>query len=266
MPHDIDLLLVMLSDEPSFTTKADGVSTARQGRSGPGIGARRAAVVRFAEAEGHTLIDEFTEVETEMDADALDRRPQLAAALAAGNADKHPVIVVKLDRLSRGVAFIAGLMAQRVPFIVADLARMQDPLMLHLYAVLAEKERRLMSERTDSALAARKVQGVLLGNRSNAAKAAALRRQLQVEEAEHSPPTYGRLSGRSAPQAFETCAGSRQRLTTAASIRPEAADGTSQMSRTLSIGSQTGQRIMFVYYGDAEASDPRLCRVRFHRG
>ena len=160
------------------------VSTARQGRSGLGIEAQRAAVARFAEAEGYELIAEFTEVETGKGADALDRRPQLAAALAVRRqTGKCPVIVAKLDRLSRDVAFIAGLMAQRVPFIVAELGADADPFMLHLYAALAEKERRLISERTRSALAARKAQGARLGNRSNAAEAAALGRKVQVDEA-----------------------------------------------------------------------------------
>jgi DNA invertase Pin-like site-specific DNA recombinase len=159
------------------------VSTARQGRSGLGIEAQRAAVARFAEAEGYALIAELTEVETGKGADALERRPQLAAALAAGKAGKCPVIVAKLDRLSRDVAFIAGLMAQRVPFIVAELGADADPFMLHLYAALAEKERRLISERTRSALAQRKAQGARLGNRSNPAAAAAMGRKVQVEEA-----------------------------------------------------------------------------------
>jgi DNA invertase Pin-like site-specific DNA recombinase len=159
------------------------VSTARQGRSGLGIEAQRAAVARFAEVEGYLLVAEFTEVETGKGAAALDRRPQLAAALVAGKTGKCPVIVAKLDRLSRDVAFIAGLMAQRVPFIVAELGADADPFMLHLYAALAEKERRLISERTRSALAARKAQGARLGNRSNPAEAAALGRKAQVEEA-----------------------------------------------------------------------------------
>jgi DNA invertase Pin-like site-specific DNA recombinase len=159
------------------------VSTARQGRSGLGIEAQRAAVARFAEAEGYKLIAEFTEVETGKGADALDRRPQLAAALAAGKAGKFPVIVAKLDRLSRDVAFIAGLMAQRVPFIVAELGADADPFMLHLYAALAEKERRLISERIRSALAQRKAQGAALGNRRNAAEAAARGREVQRAEA-----------------------------------------------------------------------------------
>ena len=160
------------------------VSTARQGRSGLGIEAQRAAVARFAESEDLTLTAEFVEAETGKGADALDRRPQLAAALAAGKAGKCPVIVAKLDRLSRDVAFIAGLMAQRVPFIVAELGADADPFMLHIYAALAEKERRLISERTKAALAACKAQGARLGNRSNAGEAAALGRKVQTAEAD----------------------------------------------------------------------------------
>ena len=159
------------------------VSTARQGRSGLGIEAQRAAVTRFAEAEGYELTAEFVEAESGKGADTLDRRPQLAAALAAGRAGKCPVIVAKLDRLSRDVAFIAGLMAQRVPFIVAELGADADPFMLHLYAALAEKERRLIGERTKSALAARKAQGARLGNPRNAREAAAIGRRVQVADA-----------------------------------------------------------------------------------
>ena len=160
------------------------VSTARQGRSGLGIDAQREAVARFAAAEGFDLTDEFVEVETGKGADALDRRPQLAAALAAGRQRRCPVIVAKLDRLSRDVAFIAGLMAQRVAFIVAELGADADPFMLHIYAALAEKERRLISERTRSALAARKAQGARLGNRSNASEALALGRRVLVADAD----------------------------------------------------------------------------------
>jgi DNA invertase Pin-like site-specific DNA recombinase len=97
---------------------------------------------------------------------------------------KCPIIVAKLDRLSRDVAFISGLMAQRVPFIVAELGTDADPFMLHLYAALAEKERRLIAERTRAALAQRKAQGARLGNLSNAGEAAALGRSVQSEEAE----------------------------------------------------------------------------------
>jgi len=130
------------------------VSTDRQRRSGLGIEAQRAAVHRFAEAEGLEVLSEYVETETGKGADALDRRPQLAAALGTARVAKCPVVVAKLDRLSRDVAFVAGLMAQRVPFIVAELGADADPFMLHLYAALAEKERRLISERIRLALGA----------------------------------------------------------------------------------------------------------------
>jgi len=160
------------------------VSTARQGRSGLGIDGQREAVNRFAAAEAFELIAEFAEIETGKGADALDRRPQLAAALATGRRLKCPVIVAKLDRLSRDVAFISGLMAQRVPFIVAELGADADPFMLHLYAALAEKERRLIGERTRAALRACKARGVQLGNPRNSREAAALGREVQTESAD----------------------------------------------------------------------------------
>jgi DNA invertase Pin-like site-specific DNA recombinase len=142
------------------------VSTREQGRSGLGVAAQREAVSRFALAEGFEIVAEFTEVETGKGADALDRRPQLAAALA--EARRHgkscPVAVAKLDRLSRDVAFVANLMAQRVPFLVAELGADADPFMLHLFAALAEKERAVISQRTKAALAAAKARGQTLGN------------------------------------------------------------------------------------------------------
>jgi DNA invertase Pin-like site-specific DNA recombinase len=92
--------------------------------------------------------------------------------------------VAKLDRLSRDVAFIAGLMARRVPFIVAEFGVDADRFMLHIYAALAEKERRLTSEPTRSALAARKSQGAKLGNRTNATVALANGRLVLAEAAD----------------------------------------------------------------------------------
>src|SRR5215216_6215940 len=160
------------------------VSTQRQGRSGLGLEAQRTAVARFAEAEDITIAGEFTEVETGKGADALDRRPQLAAALVTARKERCPVLVAKLDRLSRDVAFIAGLIAQRVPFIVAELGADADPFMLHLYAALAEKERRLISERTKAALAARKSQGARLGNPRNLNEAGGLGRRTLALEAD----------------------------------------------------------------------------------
>jgi DNA invertase Pin-like site-specific DNA recombinase len=87
------------------------ISTAQQGKSGLGLAAQQEALARFAAAEGLQIAAEFIEVETGKGADALDRRPQLAAALAEARKLKCPVIVAKLDRLSRDVHFISGLMA-----------------------------------------------------------------------------------------------------------------------------------------------------------
>jgi DNA invertase Pin-like site-specific DNA recombinase len=140
------------------------VSTAQQGKSGLGLEAQRAAIARFAEAEGLTVAGEFVEVESGKGSDALDRRPKLAAALAEARRHKCSVVTAKLDRLSRDVHFISGLMAQRVPFVVAELGADADPFMLHLYAALAEKERALISQRTKDALKAAKARGVVLGN------------------------------------------------------------------------------------------------------
>jgi DNA invertase Pin-like site-specific DNA recombinase len=149
------------------------VSTDKQGKSGLGLEAQREAVARFLAAEGCEAVAEFVEVETGKGSDALDRRPQLAAALAQARKAKAAVVVAKLDRLSRDVHFISGLMAQRVPFIVAELGADADPFMLHIYAALAEKERNLIADRTRLALAQRKAQGVTLGNRTNLPEAAA---------------------------------------------------------------------------------------------
>ena len=143
------------------------VSTERQGRSGLGLDAQQERCAQFAAQNGMAVAEAFTEVETGKGSDALDRRPQLAAALAAARRRRCPVLVAKLDRLSRDVHFIAGLMVQRVPFLVAELGADVDPFMLHIYAALAEKERRMISERTRAALAVRKRQGMLLGNRIN---------------------------------------------------------------------------------------------------
>jgi DNA invertase Pin-like site-specific DNA recombinase len=139
------------------------VSTAKQGRSGLGLEAQRESIVRFAQAEGFELLAVHVEVETGKGADAIERRPILKAALDDARKAKAPVIVAKLDRLSRDVAFVAGLMASRVPFIVAELGADADPFMLHLYAALAEKERALISQRTRDALARAKANGVELG-------------------------------------------------------------------------------------------------------
>jgi DNA invertase Pin-like site-specific DNA recombinase len=142
------------------------VSTGAQGRSGLGLEAQREAISAFAAAEGITVAKWLTEVETGKGSDALERRPQLAAALKAAKKLKAPVVVAKLDRLSRDVHFISGLMAERVEFVVAELGRQADAFVLHLFAALAEKERTLISERTRASMKAAKRKGVKFGNPS----------------------------------------------------------------------------------------------------
>jgi DNA invertase Pin-like site-specific DNA recombinase len=96
----------------------------------------------------------------------------LNAAINRARKAKAPIIVAKLDRLSRDVHYVSGLMKHRVPFIVAELGIDTDPFMLHLFAALAEKERAMISRRTKDALAAAKARGVRLGNPNLAATTA----------------------------------------------------------------------------------------------
>jgi DNA invertase Pin-like site-specific DNA recombinase len=137
------------------------VSTTKQGRSGLGLEAQQAALQRFAEAEGFAVAETFVETESGKHGD--DHRPELAKALERARKAKAPIIVAKLDRLSRDVHYISGLMKHRVPFIVTELGVDTDPFMLHIYAALAEKGRRMISERTKAALRAAKARGVVLG-------------------------------------------------------------------------------------------------------
>jgi DNA invertase Pin-like site-specific DNA recombinase len=153
------------------------VSTTGQAKSGLGLEAQRIAIADFAAANGYEVGQTFEEAESgKGGADALTRRPELAAALKAARKARGPVIVAKLDRLSRDVHFISGLMAHRVPFIVTELGADTDPFLLHIYAALAEKERRLISERTKAGLAAAKRRGTKIGGwtaGSEASRAAA---------------------------------------------------------------------------------------------
>jgi DNA invertase Pin-like site-specific DNA recombinase len=140
------------------------VSTKQQGKSGLGLEAQREALARFAKNEDLELVREFVEIDTGKGSDALESRPQLAAALAAAKKLKCAVVVAKLDRLSRNVSFISGLMDRKVPFIVAELGTGVSSFMLHIYASVAEQERTMISERTRLALAAAKARGTVLGS------------------------------------------------------------------------------------------------------
>ena len=115
------------------------VSTGRQAKSGLGLDAQREAIKRFAADEGFEITAEHVEVETGC------RRRRARETSSARRGDRRarkrrcPIVVAKLDRLSRDVAFISGLMAQKRQFVVAELGADVDPFVLHLYAALAEK-------------------------------------------------------------------------------------------------------------------------------
>ena len=144
----------------------------------------------------------FVEIETAKGADAFERRPQLKSALNRASAFKCPIVVAKLDRLSRDVAFISGLMAQRVPFIVTALGRNVDPFMLHIYAAMAQQERAMISRRTKEALAAAKARGVRLGRQeiADANRDAAAARDAGLESGLRE---LSRLSSRAAAAEIE---------------------------------------------------------------
>jgi len=132
------------------------VSTDRQGQSGLGLDAQRAAVAKHIGAA--ELVAEFTEVESGRKND----REQLAAALATAKRTKSMLVIAKLDRLARNVHFISGLLESNVPFVCADMPE-ADRTFLQMMAVFAEWEARKISERTKAALAQVKAQGRTLG-------------------------------------------------------------------------------------------------------
>ncbi|MCA1382694.1 MULTISPECIES: recombinase family protein [unclassified Bradyrhizobium] len=149
------------------------VSKPKQGRSGLGLEAQQSAIRSFCGQHGYSIEAEYREVETGKGADALERRPELAAAMKharkigrGGKSGAAPIVIAKLDRLSRDVHFISGLMVQRIPFIVTELGPDVDPFMLHIHAAVAEKERERIAQRTREALAAAKARGQVLGNSS----------------------------------------------------------------------------------------------------
>jgi DNA invertase Pin-like site-specific DNA recombinase len=133
------------------------VSTERQGQSGLGLEAQRAAVAAHVLGRGE-VVAEFVEVESGKRAD----RPQLALALAEAKRAGAVLLIAKLDRLARNVAFIANLLESGVEVTAADMPE-ANRFVLHIMAAVAEQEGRAISERTKAALAAAKARGVKLG-------------------------------------------------------------------------------------------------------
>ena len=134
------------------------VSTDRQGRSGLGLDAQREAVGQYLVGRGAIVIDEFVEIES----GGKDDRPKLTEALAACQRAKATLLIAKLDRLARSVAFIANLMNSNTDFVACDMPH-ASRLILHVMAAFAEHERQIIGERTRAALAAAKARGVKLG-------------------------------------------------------------------------------------------------------
>lgn len=132
----------------------------KQRIDGLGIEAQRDDVIRFAAQHEMAIAAEFIEAKSAKDDAPLDKRPQLAAALKAAKKLKCPVVVSKLDRLSRSSYFIGGLMAHKVAFIVAELGPNVEPFTLHIFAAAAEAECRRIGQRTRAAIARLRLRGV----------------------------------------------------------------------------------------------------------
>lgn len=141
------------------------VSTDRQQQSGLGLEAQAATVARYVESVGGEVVASFTETESGKKAT---NRPELVAALKVAKKEKATLVIATLDRLSRSVCFIAGLLESKVPFVCADQPNAQA-FQLHIFAAMACEERRRIGERTKAALAAKKAQGVKLGSPTIAA-------------------------------------------------------------------------------------------------
>lgn len=138
------------------------VSTARQGSSGLGLEAQQRAVRDYLNGGNWQLCAEYTEVES----GKRNSRPKLAEALAAAKRYKAKLIIAKLDRLARNVAFIANLMESKVEFEAVDMPD-ANPLTIHIISAVAQHERELISQRTKAALAEAKARGRRLGNPTN---------------------------------------------------------------------------------------------------
>jgi len=134
------------------------VSTDKQGLRGLGIAAQRQAVLEHLDGGKWQLVAEFVEQESGKRSD----RPELAKAIATCKKLKATLVIARLDRLARNVAFISGLMERKVEFVACDMPN-ATPFMLHVYAAVAEQEARAISERTKAAMQAAKARGKKLG-------------------------------------------------------------------------------------------------------
>ena len=163
------------------------VSTDRQGRSGLGLEAQREAVAGYLNGGAWEMLAEFVEHETGKGSNALARRPQLRAALALAKKHKVTLVIAKLDRLSRNMAFTAQLMDAGVDFVAVDNPH-ASRLTLHILAAVAEHEREMIAARTRDALAAAKARGTILGSHGRV-----LAEQRKAEALDRLTPVSDRL-------------------------------------------------------------------------
>jgi DNA invertase Pin-like site-specific DNA recombinase len=163
------------------------VSTDRQGRSGLGLEAQRAAIRGYLGQA--TPSAEFTEIETGKRND----RPELERALALCRKRKAKLVIAKLDRLSRNLAFIAALMDSSVDFVAVDNPH-ATRLTLHILAAVAEHEREMIAQRTKAALQAAKARGIRLGS-NGADRLAPVYRAEAVDRARQLAPILSELRG-----------------------------------------------------------------------
>jgi DNA invertase Pin-like site-specific DNA recombinase len=170
------------------------VSTQEQGRSGLGLAAQRFDIEHFGQREGFSVASWHQDIQTGAGKDAILLRPGLAAALKEARAARCPLIVSRLDRLSRNVHFIAGLMEHKVHFVVAVFGRNVDHFTLHIYASIAEQERKMISERVKAATLIAKSQGRKFGlqlrPKSWQRKVSALGRAALIQEANDRAQAY----------------------------------------------------------------------------
>jgi DNA invertase Pin-like site-specific DNA recombinase len=134
------------------------VSTQRQGRSGLGLEAQEQSVHAYLNGGRWSLLDSFTEIESGKRTD----RPELERALAACRIHNATLVIAKLDRLARDAHFLLGLQKARVQFVAADMPEAND-MVVGIMAVVAQGERKMISDRTKAALKAAKTRGVKLG-------------------------------------------------------------------------------------------------------
>jgi DNA invertase Pin-like site-specific DNA recombinase len=167
------------------------VSTDRQGERGHGLDAQRKAVADYLNGGAWELLGEFVEIES----GKRNGRPKLAEALAACKKHRARLVIAKLDRLSRNVAFIATLMDGKIDFVCCDFPS-ANRLTLHILAAVAEHEREMIAKRTKDGLAAAKAKGVVLGNR----ELAAANKASAIERAKALAPILGECQGMSARQ------------------------------------------------------------------